>query len=100
MNRIGQHISLIFATILVIGTTLSAIHVHFDYYPDSETQHQWVEDELNCVICGAVFQFSADTDSTFETILPEHFGEESAIQPGFYKPFDSFRDGRAPPFTA
>ncbi len=85
--------------LLVFGTTLSAIHVHLDHYPETETVHQLVEEELNCVICGSVFHFSPDAEQAVTITLPDHSDTPAHIQPVIIEPVEAHFEGRAPPFS-
>ncbi|WP_141691553.1 hypothetical protein [Rhodohalobacter halophilus] len=99
MDKQRVLISLFFGLILLIGTGLSSSHFHIDNYSDSETVHQLVEDDFQCVICGSVFKFSPQTGIESEVIVsstPVRFVHNSISYTSVTYP--SY-DGRAPPVT-
>jgi hypothetical protein len=58
-----------------------------------------VEEELNCVICGSVFQFSPDSEQAVTVNLPDHSDTPFHIQTVIIELFDAHFEGRAPPFS-
>jgi len=94
------YISLFFSLVLLTGTALSSVHIHNDSTTESETVHQIVEDDFQCVICGSVFKYSPHTE-----VVSEVFISPTTIR--YVQPtlsYDSSElpsfNGRAPPASA
>jgi hypothetical protein len=93
-------ISVFFGLVLLIGTGLSTIHFHIDDTSRTETVHQLVEDDFQCVICGSAFKYSPQpkivseiyTTPTLIRYSQPALSYESSPSPSF--------DGRAPPAVA
>lgn len=94
------YISLFFSLVLLTGTALSTVHFHNDDTSGSETVHQLVEDDFQCVICGSVFKYSPQSESVSNVFInpttvryfQPTLSYDSSELPSF--------DGRAPPVSA
>jgi len=86
--------------VLLLGTALSTIHIHNDDSTGSETVHQLVEDDFQCVICGSIFKYSPQSESVSEVFIKSTIVRY--VQPTLS--YDSSElpsfDGRAPPVVA
>jgi len=94
------YISIFFGLILLIGTGLSSVHFHADDYSKTETVHQLVEDDFQCVICGSVFKFSPQPVVESEIIVSSTPIRFVQIDISYAASEIPFFDGRAPPVFA
>jgi len=100
LDKKRLYISVFFSFVLLLGTALSSMHFHIDDTSGTETVHQLVEDDFQCVICGSVFKYSPQsefvsevfTNSTTLRYVQPTLSYDSSEIPSF--------DGRAPPYRA